>query len=487
MNKIYTQVAIIVLFLSSCVPVSRLDQNSAFLPPINIDSSVTDAAQESYFKLGEWPEAAWWQCFNDENLTSLMSLALEHNPSIEAVKQKVEVAKQVVVQKKSSLFPAIFLDAQENWGRISKNGLYHALNPALALPYNLLDLNLSFTYEFDFWGKNRNLFQAALGFERSQKAETKQVELMITTALAQAYFALKTNLKRKELLKELYNLQDKEVKLVNLLNQNAMSSKIEPATFVESLEEIDKRLISIEEEVIANIHLVNFLTGRGPNEQIELSSQLQELPNSIDLPNELSSQLLVRRPDLMASIWRVQALAREANAAVADFFPRVNLLGLLGLESIGYKNLFDWVSRQGWLIPTIHLPIFNAKSIRARFKMKKAELQEAIYNYNHLFLRSLQEVTDSLVWMKSWYEKRAKQKVILEKAALKTNLYQSLQQIGIDNLIQVYQIQSEYVEKQLEEVEIIYNQYVSVVQLIKSIGGGYSAEDQKYLKVGRDK
>lgn len=146
--------------------------------------------------------------YNSPELNLLVTEALGYNPSIQEVKKRIEVAKQQAIVTRSVLFPLVF-NADENRQYISHNGLYRAFNPSFPLNANLLDLSLSFNYEVDFWGQNRNLFRAALGEAKAQEAEAAEVELITSTATAQAYFAYKTNLIRKELYVQLINVRQK--------------------------------------------------------------------------------------------------------------------------------------------------------------------------------------------------------------------------------------------------------------------------------------
>ncbi len=470
--------------LGSCMRVSDLNRNTAFLPPQQIQPSVDLALNQPYFKVGQWPSLNWWENFNSIELNELVDQALAQNPTIQAVEQKVEVALQLAKKEKAPLFPFIFFDATEDWGKLSKNGIPFQFNPSLGSIYDLVDLKLSFSYELDFWGKNRNQLQAAIGELRSQKAESKQVELMVTTSMAKAYFALKTNLRRRELYSRLYEIKSNVLSLNELLYQKALRSKIDPATSVEDIEELEKEILALDEEIQSNFYLLNILRGTSPDAPIEISSFLEEVPKALELPQNLSSDLLVRRPDLIASIWHIEALAYEVNVAVADFFPRVDLLGFLGLQSFPFKHLFDWKSREGRLQPSIHIPIFKAGEIRANFKKNKAELEGAIFDYNALLLASLKEAADSLVLINRTYQQKASQKIIVEQAELKFNLLELRYTNGIDGLLTVYEMEMELLQKQLDDVMITFEQYLSVIQMIKALGGGYSTEDLSWFTKG---
>ena len=233
------------------------------------------------------------------------------------------------------------------------------------------------------------------------------MELITTTSVAQAYFALKTNLLRKRLYEELFDVRMASFQLQNLLLDKALLSKLSPLLSEEDVLEAEKLLLSVEEEVETDRHLINILLGRGPDAPLEIEEDwLPPFTYALALPENLSVDLLARRPDLMAQIWRVEALAHEVGAAKADFYPDINLKGFIGLESVLYRLLFKSRSKTAGLQPAIHLPIFTAGEIRANIRAKKAQFDEAVFDYNNLLLRSAQEVADLLILAQTVFEQK---------------------------------------------------------------------------------
>lgn len=459
-----------------CISMPNKEKNENILSQPSLKESAIEALKETYFTLGDWPKAQWWEIFGSKELNEILVQALECNPSIQALKEKVEFAKQKTIISRSRLFPLLFFDADESWQWLSKNGLLHTLNPSLSRAANLIDLSFSFDYEFDFWAKNRNLYESAIGKALAEEAETKERELIVGTAVAQAFFALKTNLYRKELYEQLENVRKKIYVLQKLLQKKALTSKLVPSFAEERLEEAKKQVATIKKEISVNDHVLNMLRGKGPDDPLNVSCTLDEPPESMTIPETLSIDLLSRRPDLMAAIWRVKALSHDVSAAIADFFPDINLKGLIGLESLAFNNLFEASSVTGGLFPAIHLPIFTAGAIKANVRANKANFNQAVYEYNDLLLKSANEVADILSIIQSVYAKREYQKTILDCAAFRLDLVTLNFKKGLGDLLQVYAREEEWIEKSLEDAELIYGQYAAAIKLIKALGGGYKKE-----------
>ncbi len=461
---------------------SEEEQKKHLIAPPNIDISLKQALQKDFFLEGSWPETNWWNMFTNEELSFLIEKALKNNFSLQSIDEKINQAKQEAIKVRSTLFPLIFFDAEANWQYLSKNGLYKTLNPHIPSTGDLVDLSLSFEYEFDFWGKNRNMYKAALGKEKIQKAENAQAELIISTALAQVYFSLKTNFLRKKLYRNLYTHYCDILEIQKKLQTSALVSRLPILLSEEKVEEIQKLLFSIEEEIHLNTHMINVLCGENPDTSLDLSSNLYPFTEAISLPNDLSLNLLSRRPDLMAAIWRVESLAYEVGAAKADFFPNINLKGLAGLESFHFSNLFKWSSKALQLLPAIHLPIFTAGKIRANVREKKALFDEAVYTYNQLLLDSAKEVVDALILIQTVSNQKISQKKILQFAKERLHLTQMRFASGLENSIEIYWKKIEWLDKKLEDIQLTYTQYASIVKLIKSLGGGYKTKLDLPLK-----
>lgn len=463
----------LLLFAASCsISMSKEEQVKNILPTPSLD-----AGDACFFEEGKWPEANWWAGYDSKELNALIESALKQNPSIQAVRERIEFAKSEAVIARSELLPLVYFDASDQLQYLSENGLYRALNPNISLGNQQIDFSLSFSYEFDFWGKYRNLYRAALGRQKAAVAETAQVELMVSTALAKVYFALKTNLLRKAYFEKLWQVRKAYFELQSQVLKHGLDTKLAPLLSEEAVFEAKQRVYEIEQEIAVNKHTVNILAGRGPDEALELGEKLAPLPQKLAVPEAVSSELLSRRPDLMAEVWRMDALAKEVGAAKADFWPNVNVLGLLGFQSGSWSKLFEWASKTIGALPGLSLPVYTAGAIGANVDAKRALFNEAVYQYNDLILKSFQEVSDLLAMGKAVFGEKEKQDQIVANAAARYKLTRDRQRKGIDNGLTVYRFEEELIQKELRDVELLYQQYLVSVSLTKALGGGYLAHE----------
>lgn len=402
-----------------------------------------------------------------------MEEAIAANPSIQKVAETFERARQESTIARSLLFPLLYFDYNETWEYLSKNGLYRSLNETFQINPNFVDAALTAHYEVDFWGKYRNLFHAAVGRAKAEAAELNQTILLTTTALAQSFFALKTNLVREALYEQLYETRKKVFDLATLREEKSLDSKLPPLLIEELVLESEKLVFAIKEEVANDKYLINLLRGKGPDAKLKINEVLPSVPESLEIPKTLSVDLLARRPDLMAQIWRVEALSHDVGAAKADFYPNVNLIGFLGLQSGAFANFLQGNSKTFGLSPAFTLPIFTAGAIGANVNAKKAEFDAAVYSYNDLILKSCQEVCSVLQFAQSIYLQKQAQDMIVGAAKERFEITSLRAISGLDNLLELYRFRAELILKELDQITLLYNQYVAAIKLIKSLGGGY--------------
>ncbi len=331
------------------------------------------------------------------------------SPTLSKVLAKVAQADQEAKKERAALFPKLDFDYEEQWQYFSKNGFNRSYfstppgSPPIPAKDNQIDLSLYFNYEIDFFGKNRNLFRAALGEAKAQYAEAKQAALMLTTLVVQTYIELQTKLAQEEVLKQRCQNRDQLFELTASRTQKGLESAIAPLEREQDLYEVELELVDLEKEIALDKHALAVLVGVGPNTDLTCRPMRAVFEGSISLPSDLSTDLLARRPDLMAQVWRVEAAAKQIGAAKADFYPSVNLMAFGQLESLSFNKLLNIGSRQGGLVPAVHLPIFTGGKLTANLKEKVASFNEQTYRYNEMLLNAAKEVADQIVILSSTF------------------------------------------------------------------------------------
>jgi len=413
----------------------------------------------------------WWKEFKDPLLDKLIESGLEKSPTLKLAEERLKAVYQIALQSRSSLYPEVDIEVIDTWYHLSKNGFFRALAPSIPAVVNDFTMGLSFSYEFDFWNKNRSLFNAALSRTTALVAERAQAELILTTSIAYSYLELQFLLLERHILSQQQTNRQRIYNMINRRKIEALDTKIETNRGEIFLLEITTLLLKVEQEIERHIHQLKALTGLG--EEVELAIPLSELKGiSLGLFDNISLNLIARRPDLMAQKALVEAHAKEIDAAKTDFYPNINLNALIGLESITWSKLFRASSYSATITPAFNLPIFTAGRLQAQLREKVADFNAAVQGYNGLILTAAQELADCLTDIAL-----IEQEIVIEALSLdnfQSTLYLTRErfQHALADRIAVLQAEDAFLKSQLSLAVLKYSRQFQFVLLIRALGGG---------------
>lgn len=471
----------ILLLFAGCTRVSDKDLAARLETP-SLVLTEKEALHRAYFQTGEWPEEQWWKLFEDPQLGQLIERAMGSNFTLKEARAHVAYTYQIAKGVRSKLLPDLSGNFTEQWQYLSKYGFDRDFFPVPPpgnknmIPHtvNLLDLTLNFSYEFDFWGKNRSLFYSALGTARAAVAEERQAQLIAALSVAKTYFAWQAKCAQRDILleklqerKDLFRLTDRRA-LVGLDNDIPVYGS------EQRIHQIQKLVVFLEEGIELDKHMLKYLVGAGPDESVLETAPQAHFDRPFPLPDNISSDLLARRPDLMAQIWRVEAAAQEIGAAKADFYPDVSLGAFGGLESLAFGHLFR-DSKTGGLTPAIHLPIYTGGRLQAQLRAKVAAFNEAVSTYNDLVLSAAKDVADQIISVTALLDGYAQQEGSFNATANRYDLLCARYETGIDDFLSVLRMQDDVLQQRFLLVGLYHDHLQSLLQLIQSLGGGYHA------------
>ena len=241
------------LLLPGCVTIPNLNEEKKF-SSISLDQTTQTALSDPNFSQGDWPSEDWWEMFEDPQLDLLIKKALNESPTMQKAIAQMKQAWQAAKMQQSYFYPELNLDAQDNWQYFGKNGFFRSFAPTLPPSINQIDISLNFSYEVDFWGKNRHLFESSLGLAKAQSAEAALTKIFISTAVALAYVDLQTDLKKLKIIKETQETRTALLNLVHLRQVNALSTEIELIQREKPLFDVDAEISQYEQQIDLDKH-----------------------------------------------------------------------------------------------------------------------------------------------------------------------------------------------------------------------------------------
>jgi NodT family efflux transporter outer membrane factor (OMF) lipoprotein len=461
---------IILLFIQGCAPIPKHEM-AKMMESCDCDH-VAAQVMNGDFAVGDWPRREWWKDFKDPVLDWLIEAGLELSPTLKRAEARLKSATQVAVQRRAALFPEMDFDAEDDWQHLSKAGFFRAFAPTVPPLVNDVTLGFSFSYEFDFWGKNRALFRAALGEAAALAAERMQAELIMTTSIAYTYAELQFLLFKRQILEKM-QWNDEEISSIRLKRlQNALDTSMTPLRSHADTLDIKAMIVDAEQQIEQEVHKLKALTGL--SQDVVLDIQFFHLsPLQVAIPERLSLDLTSRRPDLIAQKARVEASAKEIHAAKTDFYPNVNLTAFVGLESVFWPKLFRGSSYSGYLDPAINLPIFTAGRLKGQLMEKVANFDAAVFAYNELILQAAQEVADRLTDIFLLQKQIDVRRLSLETRQEEEKITERRFEHAIEDQIALLDAKNVVLDSELTLASLEYGKQLANILLIRSLGGGY--------------
>ena len=415
-----------------------------------------------------WLQQPWWRAFADDELDKLVERALAANPDLTVAKARLAAAQRS--QRLAELNAGATYDANitAERSRLTANGIFPP--PIGGMSYMQEDVSLGVSYTLDFWGRNRALVAAAVGDARAAVAEDEAARLAVSALVADAYFALADAAERAALARELAGKRRQAFDLLKI----RLARGLDPADRVRraeaALAQDQDMAARLDYEARAWRYRLAALLGEGPDAAAALPPPRLVPPPT--LPAALPLDWLSGRPDVAASRWRVDAQAARSDAARADFYPNVNLVLLIGFQSIEAAKWLQRGSLNGAVGPAIHIPLFNTGTLQATLGAREADYAATVGDYNRTVVEAARQVADGYALAASLAGRVAAEQEALAAASRAEALAHMRHQDGLASRLDVLSDEINVLAARQADSQVRAARLRAVVALAQALGGG---------------
>lgn len=467
--RVGTWTAVCMVGLGGCAQVPSWDN------PVEKRSIEQFASEHSFSApVAAWPAEEWWRRYGDPQLDTLIQEALRDAPDLAIAQARLRHADGVAQSAGAAMIPQVTGNAAVTQEKLS----YNYLSPKAALPQDWNDYGraiLDFSWELDFWGKNRSALVAATSAQQATRAELAQARLILSTSVALAYSelahlyvvrdtaeaALAVRTRTTELIADRYRADLETLGSVRQMESRQAAAQTE--------------LLAIDERIALQKNALAALAGAGPDRGLAIEQPTAAFHGGIGLPPVLAADLLGRRPDIAAARLRVEAAAKRADAQKAGFYPSVNLLSFVGKHSLGLDNLAEGASSVGSVGLAVSLPIFNTRNLQGQLRGARADYDTAVAIYNGTLIRALREVADVTASRKALDAQLASQRASVAAATEAHRIVSDRYRGELSTYLDVLSaedalLSSKHVLADLETRALFLD-----IALTRALGGGYRA------------
>lgn len=433
---------------------------------------------------------SWWELLKDPELQRLIRTALEENQDVRTAAASVEEFQAQLVISRFDLAPSVgyggqafVFNAARNSVGIPMPGGGGVFIPGQSGP--TLSNESAYgglKWEVDLWGKIRRSIEATRSQLLARQEAQRTVILGLVGTVAEAYFDLRQVDLQIEITRRTLKAWDETVRISRIKLDQGAISKLDLDRFDAERANAAAQLADLERQAVQKENQISLLLGRKPA-QIARGNALTEQTMPPDIPAGLPSDLLRRRPDILQAEQDLVAATAGIGVAQASRFPQVSLTGALGIANPQLSSISPGVAFTQYAAAAVTGPLLNATALGYQVKVAEARTKQASYQYEKAIVTALREVEDALIATQKSREQGQSQEA--QVAALRSafDLADLRYRGGRASYLDVLTAQRSLFDAELALARTHRTQLVSIIQLYKALGGGWSPTDMpSYLQ-----
>jgi multidrug efflux system outer membrane protein len=436
-------------------------------PAVQTPSAYRDLREssEAQAQAASYADLPWWQVFQDPQLQDLIRTALKQNYDLQLATERINSARAQVAITRSNLFPQL-----EGNGKFSggKEGTFQT-------KFNFLTLTADAAFQLDLFGRLRRATEASRAQLLATEDARQTVILTLVSDVASDYFALLQLDLQLQITHETVSTQEDSVKLTKLRVDHGVATKLDVLQAQQVLDTANAQIPDLERQIGQEEDAISILLGNYP-QAVPRRRPLVEQLLPPEVPPGVPSSLLERRPDIREAEQTLIAANAEIGVAKAQFFPQISLTGSGG-GSFGRSSAFS--SLMGSQVGTwsygaqVSQPIFTGGALRGNLRLAESQHQQALISYRQTIQRAFGDVSDALIGYQKLHQVRLRQEDTVADLQESVRLSNMRYKGGTTTYLEVLDGQRSLFSAELTLAQARGNEYQSLVQLYRALGGGW--------------
>jgi NodT family efflux transporter outer membrane factor (OMF) lipoprotein len=471
-------VAALLAFSAACTVGPRYSRPAAPAPAP--DAWKTQPPWEQAAPKDSIPKGTWWQIFQDPALDAYEQQLLQANQSLVAARDRLDQARSLARVATAGLFPQLSTDPNAVRERGSGNRPLNGSSPPVVngvtqpiVPYtqNVYTIPFSINYEVDLFGRVRRNIEAANASLQSTASDLGNVQLILTAELAADYFTLRELDAEYQVVQESVGYERKGLDLVNNRHTGGIASGLEVAQQAALLDSTIAQLSLVQQSRAQFEHAIALLVGQPASSFTVSVTPLRATPPPI--PLGVPSDVLERRPDISTAERQMAYQNAQVGIARTAFYPHITLSGSGGWQSTDIASLLSAPSLVWALGGDVLQPIFEGGRNRANLEAARAAYNQSVANYRQSVLTAFQEVEDGISNLSTLSQALTTQGAAVEDARRALEIANNRYVGGVTTYLDVITAQTTLLASERLQTQLLGQQMVSAVYLVKALGGGW--------------
>ncbi|MDQ1923050.1 AdeC/AdeK/OprM family multidrug efflux complex outer membrane factor [Massilia pseudoviolaceinigra] len=419
-------------------------------------------------------DIAWRDYFADERLKKLIALALANNRDLRVSALNIDKARAQYRIERAAQLPSVAAGASQS-GQRTADKMSAGGQGAVNRQYGV-DLGVA-AWEADLFGRVRSLSEAALQTYLGTEEARASVQISLVAEVANAYLTLMADQERLLLARQTLASQQRSLELSESRVKAGAAAGLDLYQDRTTVESARADAAAYTAQVAQGQNALTLLAGAAVPAELLPNAGLADVTALTAVSAGLPSDLLYRRPDVLAAERTLQASSANIGAARAAFFPRITLTGQAGTASSSLSGLFDGGSGVWSFAPSISLPIFDGGANRANLEVAKVNRDIGVAQYEKTIQAAFREVADALAQRGTVDERLNAQRQLVEASDKSYRIYEARYKNGADTFQNALIAQRALYAAQQGLISVRLAEQTSRVTLYKVLGGGWRAGD----------
>jgi NodT family efflux transporter outer membrane factor (OMF) lipoprotein len=405
----------------------------------------------------------WWRLFADETLNGLQKQLASGNQNLQLAVAQYRAARAALDASRAPLFPSLGASLSDTRSRA----------PLPSRTVDTVSLAGSASWELDLWGRVSSQVSGAQARAQASEADLAAVRLSLQAILAQTYFSLRSAEAQAGLLDSAVQAYKRSLEMTQDRYRVGIVSAADVAQAQTQLKSALAQSVDARRSRAQLEHAVAVLLGRPPSGfTLETTASLPPAP---ELPAQLPSQLLQRRPDIAAAERRVAAANAQIGVAQAAFFPAITLSASAGYRDSSFADLVSAPNLFWSLGPALALSVLDGGARRAAVASAQAAVEQAAANYRQTVLTALQEVEDNLVLAATLKERTVLLAESLTEARRALDIITNQYRAGTVSYLAVVNAQTTALTAERTLLDARTSYLAATNQLLKNLAGNWAS------------
>ena len=419
----------------------------------------------------------WWELFHSPALDQVLALAVADSPTLVSARATLAQAEQVVLVARAAYYPQVDLTAAGSWQNVrSLSGSSSRTvigNGPSSLTTSMFTIGPALTYTPDLFGQSRRFVEQQTALAENQAHQLAAAYLSLTASTVTQALTIASTEAQIKAVNDIIAADEHNLELVRISFQAGSVARTDVLSAESQLAGDRTLLPPLLQQLSVARHALAVLVGKSPGEWSPPDFELETLTLPGDLPVTVPSELVRRRPDILAAEAQLHAASAAIGVATAQLYPSVTISPSVVLQAVGGPVAAPSVI--GSIAGTILAPLYHGGALKAQQRAAIDAYENELGVYRQTLLLAFGQVADVLRALQHDAELLGAETAAVTASKASLELAQDAYAAGRGSLVQVLDAQRLYAQALLGYAHAKGQRYLDTVLLFEAMGGDSQA------------